>query len=342
MASALKTATESGSQNALIVKMAEKYTIDTTELLDVLKSTAFKQRENVQISNEQMYALLVVADQYNLNPFLKEIYAFPDKNGGIIPVVGVDGWNRIANDHPHFDGVEFKYSSEILQGDGAMALCPAWVEATVYRNDRTKPTTIREYLDECYRAPFRDNQTGYTKNGPWQTHPKRLLRHKALIQTYRVAFSFAGLYDEDEAYRIIDAQSDDGEKCLEEPKVVPLTSKVVDALTVENQQDEVLQDEKTLVIDFNQKEIDEFLSKLITRAGDTNQWQAAKDLVSDRLEGNAEQYALNALEKAERENVPASSEEVHANELQSESTNSTVVMMVPANANDSQSETHHF
>jgi hypothetical protein len=41
--------------------------------------------------------------------------------------------------------------------------------------------------------------------GPWATHPKRMLRHKAMIQCARIAFSFAGIYDQDEAERIIEA-----------------------------------------------------------------------------------------------------------------------------------------
>ena len=61
---------------------------DSQELLVTLKATAFKG----QVSDAQMAALLIVANQYGLNPWTKEIYAFPDKNNGIVPVVGVDGW----------------------------------------------------------------------------------------------------------------------------------------------------------------------------------------------------------------------------------------------------------
>ena len=38
------------------------------------------------MTDAQMAALLVVANQYNLNPWTKEIYAFPDKSNGIVPV----------------------------------------------------------------------------------------------------------------------------------------------------------------------------------------------------------------------------------------------------------------
>ncbi|MDY2948146.1 MAG: recombinase RecT, partial [Mannheimia varigena] len=61
----------------------------------------------------------------------------------------------------------------------------------VYRKDRNRPVTVTEYMDECRR----DTQ-------PWKSHPKRMLRHKAMIQCARLAFGFTGIYDQDEAERI--------------------------------------------------------------------------------------------------------------------------------------------
>ena len=57
------------------------------ELYSVLKATAFKG----DVSDAQLSALLIIANQYGLNPWTKEIYAFPDSRNGIVPVVGVDG-----------------------------------------------------------------------------------------------------------------------------------------------------------------------------------------------------------------------------------------------------------
>jgi hypothetical protein len=42
---------------------------------------------------------------------------------------------------------------------------------------------------------------------PWNTHPKRMLRHKAMIQAARIAFSFAGIYDPDEGERVLAAEN---------------------------------------------------------------------------------------------------------------------------------------
>ena len=147
---------------------------EEANVLETLKATAFKG----QVNDAQMTALLIVANQYGLNPWTKEIYAFPDKNNGIVPVVGVDGWSRIMNDHPDFDGMDFEQSDESCT-------------CRIYRKGRSHPIQVTEYMSECKRSA-----------GPWLSHPKRMLRHKAMIQCARLAFGFGGIYDEDEAARI--------------------------------------------------------------------------------------------------------------------------------------------
>ena len=109
---------------SLVTKFAHRYSIESNKLLDILKATAFKQRGDLKVTNEQMAALLVVADQYGLNPFTREIFAFPDKQNGIVPVVGVDGWNRIANKQEAFNGMTFNASSKLVQMDAECKECP--------------------------------------------------------------------------------------------------------------------------------------------------------------------------------------------------------------------------
>jgi len=174
---AVVTTTDKPAKVSLVARMAERFGVDPDKMLVTLKATAFKG----DVSNEQMMALLIVAEQYKLNPWTKEIYAFPDRNNGIVPVVGVDGWSRIINEHPQFDGMEFKEAD-----DGA------WVECVIYRKDRSHATSIREWMSECKRDV-----------GPWKTHPRRMLRHKAMIQCARMAFGFGGIFDQDEAERIV-------------------------------------------------------------------------------------------------------------------------------------------
>lgn len=156
-------------------RMADRFGVDPAEMMQTLKATAFKGN----VSDAQMQALLIVADQYGLNPWTKEIYAFPDK-GGIVPVVGVDGWARIINDNSQFDGMDFEQDDESCT-------------CIIYRKDRKHPIKVTEWMSECKRG-----------TQPWQSHPKRMLRHKAMIQCARLAFGFSGIYDEDEAQRIVE------------------------------------------------------------------------------------------------------------------------------------------
>ncbi|MCB2188622.1 MAG: recombinase RecT [Deltaproteobacteria bacterium] len=200
---------ENGNKGALIARFASRMGVDQGQLLKILKATCFKLPRDrnydgppPEVSNEQMAALLIVAEQFGLNPFLRQIFAFPDKVNGITPVIGVDGWIQMMNDCSAFDGIEFHYGPEATPIDNDHKPCPEWIEAVIYRTDRSRPTVIREFLRECYRPAFEGTGRNgpYKKTGEWQIHTSRMLRHKALIQCARVALGLGGgAVDEDEA-----------------------------------------------------------------------------------------------------------------------------------------------
>lgn len=195
----------SSSSIKLVKAIADRFQIDEEELFRTLSRTAFRQRDGSAPTHEQMIALLVVANEYGLNPFTKEIYAFNDSFGGIVPVVGVDGWIKIVNSHRQYAGMEFIYADNyVTMSDNAIP-APQWIECVIHRHDLKHPIKVREYLDETYRPAIR-------RPGPWQSHPKRMLRHKAMIQAARVAFGFSGIYEDDEAQRIIEAQNSADDK----------------------------------------------------------------------------------------------------------------------------------
>jgi len=164
--------------------MASRLQVDPTKLLDTLKSTVFK-----NATNEEMMALTVVANAYDLNPFLKELYAFPAKGGGIVPIVSVDGWNKMLIRQPDFDGIEFEFADD---QDGNLHSCTA----TIFMKNRSHPVKITEYFSECKR-----------NTEPWNNMPRRMLRNRTLCQASRVAFGFSGVMNEDEAATVIDIQA---------------------------------------------------------------------------------------------------------------------------------------
>lgn len=212
--------------NSVLVRMAGRFGVDPDKMMTTLKATAFKG----DVTNEQMMALMVVAEQYDLNPWTKEIYAFPDRNNGIVPVVGVDGWSRIINSNPQFDGMEFN------EGELDNKKIPAWIECVIYRKDRSHAIKTREYFSEVYRDV-----------GPWKTHPRRMLRHKAMIQCARLAFGFVGVYDPDEAERIIEATATEARRIDPRPDTSMVDTEVVgkwfstivDILAQDKEEDEI-------------------------------------------------------------------------------------------------------
>jgi len=181
--SAVITTVGGPERTSVLTRMANRFGVDPTKMMGTLKATAFKG----EVTNEQMMALLIVAEQHGLNPWTKEIYAFPDRNNGIVPVVGVDGWSRIINSSREFNGMDF------VDGPPNKNGIPEWIECKIHRKDREHPVAVKEYFAEVARDV-----------GPWKSHPRRMLRHKAMIQCARIAFGFVGIFDEDEAERIID------------------------------------------------------------------------------------------------------------------------------------------
>ncbi|NRN29252.1 phage recombination protein Bet [Photorhabdus heterorhabditis] len=266
---------------SLVTRIASRFGVDTRKFYETLKATAFKQRDGSAPTDEQMMTLLIVAEQYGLNPFTREIYAFPDKQNGIIPVVGVDGWSRIINEHPQYDGVEFVYSDKMVRMQGAKVECPEWIECVIYRKDRSRPIRIKEFIDEVYREPFR----AYTVDGPWQTHTKRQLRHKSLIQCSRVAFGFSGIYDQDEAERIREME--------QASAINPAIANLPSPSQVHSQE--------PLAIEH--KELDPILTKLANRAIAEKAWSAAHEYVKGRYEGSELQYATQFLREKEMDQM---------------------------------------
>ena len=138
--------------------------------------------------------LLVTAETLGLSPLSEDIYAAPPLiaqeviiNRSTAPedetsqpisspltlVLSLQGWVRLINAHPQFEGVSFN-EPEIKAGH-----LPDWMECTIHRRDRKVPIQIKEYMSEVNLM-----------SGAWITHPRRMLRHKCLVQCAKLAFGF--------------------------------------------------------------------------------------------------------------------------------------------------------
>jgi phage recombination protein Bet len=193
--------TQAQPRASALAVMANRLNVDPSKLHGTLKATVFK-----GATDEELLALVVVANEYRLNPLTKEIYAFPAKGGGIVPVVSVDGWVSMVNDHPQMDGLEFEHHRE---EDGKLVA----VTCRIYRKDRSRPIEVTEYLSECRR-----------NTEPWKME-NRMLRHKTLMQCARYAFGFSGVTDEEEAAETPAMRNATGKVVTEEKVIDPFATK---------------------------------------------------------------------------------------------------------------------
>ena len=167
-------------RKSILLSMATKFGMEPAAFEQTVRATCGCDKA----TKEQFAAFLLVANEYGLNPVTKEIYAFPTRGGGIQPIVGIDGWMTMANNHPAYDGITFV---DRLSDDGQLVA----ITAQVHRKDRSHPVEVTEYLAECRQG-----------TEPWKKWPARMLRHKAAIQAIRYAFGFSGIVDPDEADRM--------------------------------------------------------------------------------------------------------------------------------------------
>lgn len=165
-------------------KMAKKYSLSKDAFISTVETVCFQQKPK----QEELVSFLIVSNEYDLNPLLREIYAFPKKGGGIQPIVGVDGWLKIANRHVAFDGMEFE---DAVDDKGNLLA----VKCRIHRKDRAHPIEAVEYMEECKRG-----------TEPWKQMPRRMLRNRAICQAVRIAFGVSGIMNQDEFERWQDVQ----------------------------------------------------------------------------------------------------------------------------------------
>jgi len=175
---ALSETEQKSVKRSLTAALAAKFDMEPKIFLETVKNTVMPSNA----TTEEVCAFLMVAREYDMNPLLREIHAFPKKGGGIQTVVGVDGWAKIITRNEDYDGVDFEYFDDEKSGK------PVAVTCVLYRKSCSRPTKVTEYYDECKR-----------NTEPWNTMPRRMLRHKALMQCGRIAFGLSGIIDEDEA-----------------------------------------------------------------------------------------------------------------------------------------------
>lgn len=146
-----------------------------------------------QVPQSKVIEFLMICNEYGLNPATKEVAAFFDPDKGLTAFVMIDGWVKLANQHPECNGWTFEEKMNEA-GDVVAVRC------LMRRKDRTEPI-ITPWLHI--------NEWKIDTSPQWRSKPSWMLSMKALKHACRLAFGFAGLYDNEEAEEIhsVDVQT---------------------------------------------------------------------------------------------------------------------------------------
>lgn len=168
-------------------------TMWTPEQVDTIRKTVA-----IGANDSELKMFLSIAGTYGLDPFLHEIW-FMQMRGRNTIITGRDGYLKIANRTPEFDGM----SSDVVraadrfvkEGDeikhlygGANRGEIVGAYAIVYRKDRKHPA--------YFFAPFREYYKG--NSGVWAQYPSAMIQKVAESMALKRAFSISGLVTEEE------------------------------------------------------------------------------------------------------------------------------------------------
>jgi phage recombination protein Bet len=153
----------------------ELTTTNNMEMLNTLRNTVAP-----GLTDPEFMLFAEMCRATGLNPATKEIWAI--KAGGRLQLMtGINGFLKIANSHPQFDGMEVTYEWDDKQLVSATA--------KVYRKDRRFPSIATAYMAE------------YGKKTPiWAQMPSIMLSKCAKSLAIREAFinELGGLYTAEE------------------------------------------------------------------------------------------------------------------------------------------------
>lgn len=173
---------------------AEFLGLSPDKIVETLRHVWHVSSGKEQLTGAEMMQGLALVSRYELDPFAREIYVTKDGKGRVFAIVSVDGWVKILDRTPHYDGFEqemhFTEKGEL-----------EWVETKIHSTKRSHPTTYRGYMTEYQRFG------GFvSKTAPWHMLRIFSLRHAARLFTPLSA----AVVTEEEFTAIVNQQGDTG------------------------------------------------------------------------------------------------------------------------------------
>lgn len=188
-------------QTTLIGRLAERLGVEPGKLMGALRRISGNIRG---VEDEDFMVMLLMAEKYQLDPIRREVGLISTQQGPR-PYVAFDGWLKVLTSHDDY----LTHDVAEVVTDGRVVAATVSIRSKKRESLGAGPFHHTEWMDECY-VPPRNRSDGSGKvNGPWQSHPRRLLKEKAIMQGARFLWN---LYvpTEDEWQRMDDVQGEGG------------------------------------------------------------------------------------------------------------------------------------
>jgi phage recombination protein Bet len=244
------------------------------------KAIVMKQFFPPNTSDIEMIYCMKVAETFNLNPILKQIYFVPRKSKvdgrwveKVEPLAGRDSFLTLAHRSKNFAGIESSVSikeTPVLKDGKWSRENDLVATAKVYRTNSERPFEVSvNYREYCQK----------TKEGIptkfWKEKPETMLKKVAESQALRKAFDISGLYAEEEYNdEIINVTVDDQKTTgdfdinslqknttTKEPQEQPQAKvNVYDTLLAKLLKQGIGQDKAATFLDNNEKNLEKWMS----------------------------------------------------------------------------------
>lgn len=147
--------------------------IEPRMMVDTLKKQCFPSMRAEDVSDAQLAAFISVANAMDLNPLIPGmLYAYPGKNGGIVPVTGPDGVLKKLDEEITKEKID-GYECTVFPED--VTLPPTHATAIIHRKGKDHPAK--------FTAIFKEWVVGSNPN--WAARPRHMIWLRAIKQCAR-------------------------------------------------------------------------------------------------------------------------------------------------------------
>ena len=166
--------------------LAMRLGVEKAHLLNTIKAQCFRNTAPERVSDTQLAAYVQIASNLHLNPLLPGmLYAYPERNGGITPIIGPDGVFLMLANNPEVEGWWTRHESVDNE--------PACTAVIKHRR-----------LGEISKTVFM-GEWKVASNPNWVTRPRHMLEIRALKQCARQIIHGVPFDDEEyAAMRVVD------------------------------------------------------------------------------------------------------------------------------------------